>query len=568
MKIPIFCSLLPTELIIKCGFEPHYIANSELRNQTDCHHTCAFHENLCSYSKALYDFFLKHESEFSLIIIPTACDALKKLHNSLQQKICEKKLYLLDIPQSKALISYHYLAKELTKLEAHLNTLAQDISLIPNNRNNYHNLSSMPETQTDAINSNKIGVLGANVFQDTIKQTLNHLDFSLFPLNDCLHKAYFKHDLFNTLISHNIQAYAEQMFTQNSCPRTNDDTYKNNLLHQIHNNNIKGLIFNIYKFCDFQPFDFKYLKQNLDSNFPILMIEHELTAANEGQLMTRIDAFLEKIQQNIKKSTPKKRSLKQGNFFVGIDSGSHATKLVCIDHKGEILAHCLIDTSTSVKQSADYVLNELETKHHINKKQIACLTATGYGRNQIKGADNIVTEISCHALGAHHILQHKATIIDIGGQDSKAIKFDEQGQVQRFAMNDKCAAGTGRFLEVMSEKLKMNLDDFSQLALQAKRSVPISSMCSVFAESEVISLIAAGSPKEEIAKGIHQAIAERTIGLTRRIKGEPPYFMAGGVARNKGLVNELAYYLNSELRVLPEPQFSGALGAALMGRRD
>jgi len=196
------------------------------------------------------------------------------------------------------------------------------------------------------------------------------------------------------------------------------------------------------------------------------------------------------------------------------------------------------------------------------------LVGTGYGRDNIKGCDATVTEISCHALGAHHRLRRGATLIDVGGQDSKAIKIDEKGNVVRFAMNDKCAAGTGRFLEVMAQKLEVSLEAFSTLAMEARSSVPISSMCSVFAESEVISLIAEGKPKDGIARGVHKAIAERTTALCRRVAGEPPYYMAGGVAKNGGLVQELSRSLGSEVKVLDDPQFSGALGAAIVALRS
>ncbi len=324
----------------------------------------------------------------------------------------------------------------------------------------------------------------------------------------------------------------------------------------MENEGIAGIVVNAIKFCDFHHFDYRYLKEH--AGVPALMIEHELEVNSEGQLMTRLEAFFE----GLKKNAGIKAKAGSGKYFVGLDSGSHATKLVCIDGNKNIVARHIVPTGTSVKRSVGEVLKELEGAG-IARKDVKRIVATGYGRNNVEGADEIITEISCHAAGAYHLLGKPATVIDIGGQDSKAIKIGEDGTVRSFAMNDKCAAGTGRFLEVMAAKMDVGLDEFAKLAMRARNTVPVSSMCSVFAESEVISLVAAGASKDEIAKGIHSAIAERTVSLARRINGAPPYYMAGGVAKNKCLVSELKRCLNSDIEVVEEPQFTGALGAAL-----
>lgn len=285
--------------------------------------------------------------------------------------------------------------------------------------------------------------------------------------------------------------------------------------------------------------------------------------------MTRLEAFFEGIRTKLGGNTVRQKEndnsfvTRTGDYFVGIDSGSHATKLVCIDKDKKIVGRYLAPTGTSVKESVQGVLGFL-ADGGIARENIARLVATGYGRNNVEGADEIVTEITCHAAGAYHLLGRSGTIIDIGGQDSKAIKMDETGRVVQFAMNDKCAAGTGRFLEVMADKLRLSLDEFAKMAKKSEEAVPVSSMCSVFAESEVISLIAGGKSREEIAKGIHQSIAERTASLARRINGKPPYYMAGGVSKNECLVGELERCLGSKIDVVEEPQFTGALGAALI----
>ncbi len=400
----------------------------------------------------------------------------------------------------------------------------------------------------------KIGILGANVPLKALEACLKKFGFEALYLNHCLVKS--RPDAKLMELTGDLQKYAAGFLKKNSCPRTNDLDYKGELKKTIEKEGVAGLIVNAVKFCDFHHFDYKYFKENLA--IPVLIIEHELDVNSEGQVMTRLDAFFESIKRKIKV----KAKAKAGEYFVGIDSGSHATKLVCIDADKNIVARKMVPTGTSVKKSVERSLKEL-AEDGIVKGQIARIVATGYGRNNVEGASRIVTEISCHAAGAFHILGKPATVIDIGGQDSKAIRMSDGGKVAQFAMNDKCAAGTGRFLEVMASKMEMDLTEFAKLALKAKKSVAVSSMCSVFAESEVISLIATGSAKDEIAKGIHMAIAERTASLARRIGGEPPYYMAGGVAKNICLVRELKNCLGSEIEVIDEPQFTGALGAAL-----
>jgi predicted CoA-substrate-specific enzyme activase len=178
----------------------------------------------------------------------------------------------------------------------------------------------------------------------------------------------------------------------------------------------------------------------------------------------------------------------------------------------------------------------------------------------------MITEITCHARGAFFVHPETRTVIDIGGQDSKVIRLDGQGRNVDFQMNDKCAAGTGRFLEVMAHALEVNLEDLGGLSLSAQRTIQISSMCTVFAESEVVSLIAENQPKEVIIRGLHDAIADRILGLVRRVGVEEKVTLTGGVAKNEGVVRALEERLAVRLFVPPEPQIIGALGAALLAR--
>jgi len=195
--------------------------------------------------------------------------------------------------------------------------------------------------------------------------------------------------------------------------------------------------------------------------------------------------------------------------------------------------------------------------------------ATGYGRNRVDGRLAAVTEITCHARGIEAVLPGTEVLIDIGGQDSKAIRTDGKGRVQDFAMNDKCAAGTGRFLEAMARALEVELADLAALDSKAANALSISSMCTVFAESEVVSLIAEGAGQPDIARGLHRAIATRTQALVKRVAKNASQLsvaMSGGVARNRGVVRALGEALECDVHVAPEPDTVGALGAALIAR--
>jgi predicted CoA-substrate-specific enzyme activase len=191
------------------------------------------------------------------------------------------------------------------------------------------------------------------------------------------------------------------------------------------------------------------------------------------------------------------------------------------------------------------------------------VVATGYGRDHIAGGNASVTEITCHARGAHHLLPEARTIIDIGGQDSKVIRLDENGRVVNFVMNDKCAAGTGRFLELMARTLEMTLPEMSEKGRRWNKTVTISSMCTVFAESEVVSLIAGNTDPADIIHGLNMAVANKTAALVMRLGGQPAYVMTGGVAMNRGVVEALEDKLKAEIIVPREAQLCGALGAAL-----
>lgn len=247
---------------------------------------------------------------------------------------------------------------------------------------------------------------------------------------------------------------------------------------------------------------------------------------------------------------------------LGMDIGSITTKAVVLEDK-KILGSKIIFTGFNAAKAGEKVVQELLDELGISIEKIVKIVATGYGRKSVSFAHNNITEITCHAKGAFFLDNSIRSIIDIGGQDSKVIVIDETGKVKDFAMNDKCAAGTGRFLEVMARAMEVDLTEFGELSLKADNPAKISSLCTVFAESEVISLIAKGETRENIIAGIHQSIASRIIAMAGRVGINSPVMMTGGVAKNIGVVKAIEKLLGTPVKVLPDSQIIGALGAAL-----
>jgi predicted CoA-substrate-specific enzyme activase len=252
-------------------------------------------------------------------------------------------------------------------------------------------------------------------------------------------------------------------------------------------------------------------------------------------------------------------------IVAGIDIGSITTETVILQGS-QILGSSVLPTGAKSRAAAERSLATTLQQAGLRREDLSTIVTTGYGRASFPSSDKMITEITCHARGAFFVHPETRTVIDIGGQDSKVIRLDRQGRNVDFQMNDKCAAGTGRFMEVMAHALEVKLEELGRLSLSASRTIQISSMCTVFAESEVVSLIAENQPKEVIIRGLHDAIADRILGLVRRVGVEEEVTLTGGVAKNEGVVRALEERLALKLFVPPEPQIIGALGAALLAR--
>ena len=247
----------------------------------------------------------------------------------------------------------------------------------------------------------------------------------------------------------------------------------------------------------------------------------------------------------------------------GVDVGSTQTKAVIVDDDGTIVGRSLIETGADVTKAAEVAYQLALAESIAEDADVGYVIGTGYGRYKVTFGDRQVTEISCHGRGAAHMFPGTKTVLDMGGQDSKAIRIQPNGEIVDFCMNDKCAAGTGRFLGAASDALEIPLDDLGPTALNSEKPVRISTTCTVFAEAEVLSWLGKGKKIEDILWGVHQSIAARSFGLLRRVGIEDEITFTGGVARNIGMIKAMEEKLERSLNVSEESHYMGALGAAL-----
>ena len=247
----------------------------------------------------------------------------------------------------------------------------------------------------------------------------------------------------------------------------------------------------------------------------------------------------------------------------GVDVGSTQTKAILLSGDRQIVGRALINTGAFVSQAAERAFQEAVASAGITPENVAYVVGTGYGRYKVTFGDAQITEISCHARGANFLFPKTQTVIDMGGQDAKGIRVGEDGDVKDFVMNDKCAAGTGRFLSNAAETLGVALDEVGPISLQGKKPVRLSTVCAVFVESDIMSYLAEGKTMPDILAGVHSAIAARTVSLVRRVGIEPEVTFTGGVSRNLGMVRALEEKLQLPVNVCDDSHFIGAIGAAL-----
>jgi predicted CoA-substrate-specific enzyme activase len=251
--------------------------------------------------------------------------------------------------------------------------------------------------------------------------------------------------------------------------------------------------------------------------------------------------------------------------FAGVDIGSTMTKVVLTDATDRVLSAIKGPTGPEHRRLANEVMRMALEQANLQLNDIAYIIATGYGRVNVPFADDQITELSCHARGVSSLFPNVRTAIDIGGQDAKCMKI-HSGKLVDFVMNDKCAAGTGRFLEVTAATLGIRLEDMGNISLKSTKKIQISNLCTIFAQQEVVSLLSRGEKLEDIIAGLHDALASRVATLARRLKIEADVVLTGGVARNIGMVKAMKENLGCELLVPEEPLLTGAVGAAILAK--
>jgi predicted CoA-substrate-specific enzyme activase len=359
-----------------------------------------------------------------------------------------------------------------------------------------------------------------------------------------------------------LESYAAAILGQVPCMRM---TNIGNRRQLVLDPDLRAIVYNTVSFCDFYGFEYVRLKNEL--SVPILKIETDYTPPATGELQTRVEAFFESID-NKKRPDIIVAANRSRYFVAGIDSGSTSTNAVILDSNRHVVAGATVLTGTKVSESAQHALDQALSQAGLERSKIRRIVTTGYGRRGTGLKADVLTEITCHARGAQFLNGNVRTVIDIGGQDSKVIRIDKDGKVKDFAMNDKCAAGTGRFLEMMAQSLGLSIAEMSRGGIAWRENIAISSMCSVFAQSEVVSLIAEGKELGDIIHGLDISIASKVIALAGKNRIERECMMTGGVANNMGVVRAMQEKLGFEVIVPPQPELCGALGAALSALQE
>lgn len=534
------CKYAPVEILAGFG-EEYRLINNEVSNFD--YAAGKLHPNMCSHAKAMLEEI--HTGNYSELLFMNCCDSSRRIFDSTADENIRFS-YCVDLPSCNT-----HCAVERFK---------DDIISFINAYEKYSGknfdeklfLSAFKE-KANLPNGKFIAILGARsnkTLLDVAKTCFD--DLEILDLTCANSRVVFPIDTNEgDSLDDMMLNYAKALMAQTPCMRMQDIKSREALLES---ENCVGIIYSTIKFCDYYDFEFSKFK-NLKT--PIIRIETDFTNQSYGQLLTRLEGFAETISKTDNKKENKNMN---GKYFVGIDSGSTSTELVAIDGNLNIIKTVMVRTGANAGIGAKNALEQAG----IDKKNIAFIAATGYGRKNIDFADDNVTEITCHAKGAKHLYNDVKTIIDIGGQDSKVISLDDDGKVIGFVMNDKCAAGTGRFLENMAKVLEISIDEMAHIGLKYKNDLTISSMCTVFAESEVVSLIAENYSVSDIVHGLNKSVAVKTKALANSAKDKGSVMMTGGVAKNKGVVTELEKQLNTKIFIPHQPEFCGALGAALI----
>ncbi len=544
------CKYAPVEVFESMGTEMERIEPDVTNfNQAEIR----MHPNICSFAKGVLEEVMRKDYEG--VVLTTCCDSIRRLYDVLREEFPDKFIYMLDTPRitkDAGIVLYE------RRIRAMISEYEQFSGKTFDEKEFCDYIKGKEEERQYAAKSGavNIGILGARA-NESIKKILGE------------NRANVAFDLTCTGLGRKIlvdetdvmTGYARGLLSQFPCMRMEQAANRDELIRRWAGS-VDGIVYHTVQFCDNYAYEYAWLKEWLDR--PLLLLETDYTRQSGGQVRTRIEAFLESL--DAKNGRTVRSEGQRGDkpmYVMGIDSGSTSTNAVIMDRDRKIKAFAVVRTGAKSGVSADKVLRQVLDRAGLTREDISWIVSTGYGRVSIEFADENVTEISCHGKGAHYFNPKIRTILDIGGQDSKAIRLSESGEVTDFVMNDKCAAGTGRFLEMIARTLEVSLDELGAIALTSTEKIEITSMCSVFAESEVISLIANNKEKADIADGVCHAIANKASGLLRRVGMEPEFMMTGGVAKNPGVVRAVEEKIGAKLYICEEPEIVGAAGAAV-----
>ena len=572
------CKYTPIELLAGFGAAPR-IAEADVASFA--YADALAHPNLCGYGKGLIERMMAADVHEAVLV--TCCDVVRRVYDVLQASGRMDFLYLLDLPHRRG-------PAEIALFRRRLRALADAYAAYSGAQFDVSAACAACGTGV-ARADDRVTLMGAHASASLVAEvekgvgmpvenatcTSRHLKASPPPQLArmatgpacgvcCDGGATPAADPLDAF----LDWYAPALLGQIPCMRMDDIAERSELVGE---RGQQGVVYHTMKFCDYYGFEYGALAEK--DEIPMVKIETDGTSQSEGQLRTRLEAFGEtlrarggaahQVQPAPTASGDAPVGPKAAAYVMGVDSGSTSTDVVIMDADKHIVATAIVPTGARAADAAARAMDEALSQADIAASDVALRVSTGYGRDNIEGMDSSVTEITCHARGAHYLAPDARSVIDIGGQDSKVIHLNANGSVAGFVMNDKCAAGTGRFMEAMARVLEMDLDEFCRRGLEWRHEVRITSMCTVFAESEVVSLVAANTPTPDVIHGLDVSVARKTATLASRVGAEPPYLMTGGVAQNEGVVRALSEVLKAPVATHEDSQLCGAIGAALIG---
>lgn len=563
------CSYIPLEILLGCGREFRRLLSAPGES---CHDLGC---NFCGYARTVYERGMELGEE-DLLVIADSCDAMRRVGDLLQERAAAS-VFVMRLPWKRDERAVQFMKLEIERLTEFLslagmsvdhfegvskfNDLVDHVQSLQENLRG-HDLTALylsalegkkyrpgPGAFVKTGHKKKLGLFGGLMDAHQIDRFVEGAGGEIVYNATCLGKRPFSRKCGHG--SDLVLSIAERLLRWRSpCGRFCEEE-----LEEF--SKFDGALYAVPKFCDF----YNFLQGSESPRVYRTEVDYPLNS--HGQLATRIGALLEKNAVKASAETDSKPERRDGMIFVGLDSGSTTTNGLLIDAAGKILEWETVRTGINAATSARKLYEDLLARSGKRRAEVTLAVATGYGRSLIDFADETVTEISCHARGVFELFPGARGVIDIGGQDSKVIRLNRNGAVEDFSMNDRCAAGTGRFLEVMAKVLELKPEEMASLALSSSKELAISSVCTVFAESEVVSLIGGGERIEDIAAALFRAIVKRVSAMYARLASPTPLVFTGGVAKNEGVVRAMERSLDTPITVPKIPDIVGAYGAAL-----